>query len=74
MADFELIRQIPNRCKNNQMRDVSIEEISCDDPVQWVREHVQNLQQLSCQTLPDGSLCIVARTGALMQEFHFTPL
>ena len=31
MAEYELVHEIQNLCRNNQMRDVFIEEITCDD-------------------------------------------
>ena len=30
MAEYELVREIKNLCRNNQMRDVYFEEIECD--------------------------------------------
>ena len=32
MAEYELVREIKNLCRNNQMRDVFFEEVTCDDP------------------------------------------
>ena len=32
MAEYELVHEIQNLCRNNQMRDVFFEEITCDDP------------------------------------------
>lgn len=74
MPDYELIRQIPNLCKNNQMRDVRIEEITCADPAQWVRDNLPDLRCMTCRDHPDGSLSIFAQTADMVQEFHFTPL
>ena len=37
MREYELVREIPNLCRNNQMRDVFFDEEETDDPVQYVR-------------------------------------
>ena len=36
MAEYELVREIKNLCRNNQMRDVFFEEVTCDDPAEYV--------------------------------------
>ena len=33
MAQYELVREIQNLCRNNQMRDISFQEVECADPV-----------------------------------------
>ena len=30
--EYELVHEIQNLCRNNQMRDVFFEEVECDDP------------------------------------------
>lgn len=74
MPDYELIREIPNLCRNNQMRDVLFEEVSCEDPEQWVRAQLPDLRQLTSQIRADGSVIFFAETAELVQKFHFTPL
>ena len=37
MAEYELVREIPNLCRNNQMRDIFFEEVETEDPVAYVR-------------------------------------
>ena len=32
MAQYELVREIQNLCRNNQMRDISFQEVECADP------------------------------------------
>ena len=44
MAEYELVHEIQNLCRNNQMRDVFFEEIQCDDPVEYVRRKLQGKQ------------------------------
>lgn len=36
MRQYEMIREIFNKCSGNQMRDVFIEEIETDDPDDYV--------------------------------------
>ena len=38
MAEYELVQEIQNLCRNNQMRDVSFQEVACDDPADYVRQ------------------------------------
>ena len=37
MAEYELVREIKNLCRNNQMRDIFFEEVECEDPESYVR-------------------------------------
>ena len=30
--EYELVHEIQNLCRNNQMRDVFFEEVECDEP------------------------------------------
>ena len=35
--EYELVHEIQNLCRNNQMRDVFFEEVECDDPEEYLR-------------------------------------
>ena len=75
MAEYELVHEIQNLCRNNQMRDVFIEEITCDDPETYVRRRLKgNLQELTLDPHPDGTLTIHTVTDGLMEKFSFTRL
>ena len=75
MAEYELVHEIQNLCRNNQMRDVFIEEIACDDPETYVRNRLKgNLQELTLDPHPDGTLTIHTVTDGLMEKFSFTKL
>ncbi len=75
MAEYELVHEIQNLCRNNQMRDVFIEEITCDDPETYVRNRLKgNLQELTLDPHPDGTLTIHTVTDGLMEKFSFTKL
>ena len=74
MALYELVREIPNLCRNNQMRDVFVSELETDDPVAWVRGFVEGeLRSLTSETLRDGSLAVYVESGGIFQKFTFTP-
>lgn len=75
MAEYELVREIKNLCRNNQMRDVLIEEIETDDPVSYVRnllkgEHIE----ITADRRQDGSVIVDTVCDGLMQTFSFTEI
>ena len=73
MKTYEVVREIPNSCKNNQMRDVFFQEISCDDPEQYVRGLFPGQQcEFDVQSGENGDMTIFVRTGDLYQKFLFT--
>ena len=73
MKVYEMVREIPNSCKNNQMRDVFIDEISCDDPEQYVRGLFSGQQcELEVQRRKNGDAEVFVRTGGICQKFLFT--
>lgn len=74
MAEYEMVREIKNLCRNNQMRDVLIEEIETDDPVDYVRRMLKGQQiQIAPDIRPDGSVRVDTVCDGLMQTFLFTP-
>ena len=75
MKEYEVVREIPNSCKNNQMRDVFFEEISCDDPEQYVRGLFSVQQcEFDVQRRENGDATIFVKTGDIYQKFLFTLL
>ena len=44
MAEYELVHEIKNLCRNNQMRDIFFEEIQCDDPVEYLKSRLAGKQ------------------------------
>ena len=38
MKVYELVREIPNLCPNNQMRDIFFDEVETDDPAAYVQQ------------------------------------
>ena len=62
MKEYELVREIQNLCRNNQMRDVFISEVETDNPENYVRDF-----------LKDSAACLTDCDG-LTQKFIFTPI
>ncbi len=75
MAEYELVREIQNLCRNNQMRDVFIEEVQTDDPAAYVRSQLKGTSiSLTTDRHSDGSITVYADCDGLMQKFIFTPV
>lgn len=75
MAEYELVREIKNLCRNNQMRDVFFEEVECGDPESYVRGFLKGKNvELSVQPGAQGAVTIHATVDGLIQKFVFTPL
>lgn len=75
MAEYELVREIPNLCRNNQMRDVFFQEVETEDPVDYVRNFLKDSKaELTAQQRNDGSVTVYAVADGLTQKFIFTPI
>ncbi len=75
MAEYELVREIPNLCRNNQMRDIFFDEVETDDPVAYVQSFLKDSSaQLSADRKPDGTITVFAVADGLTQKFIFTPI
>ena len=75
MAEFEMVHEIKNLCRNNQMRDVFFEEVECEDPESYVRKRLKGHDiELSRETAEDGTVTIHVSADGLIQKFVFTPL
>ena len=75
MAEYELVYEIKNLCRNNQMRDVFFEEITCDDPEAYVRGLLKGKNiQLTLDRQSDDTLTIHTVTYGMMEKFVFTKL
>jgi len=73
--EYELVREIPNLCRNNQMRDIFFSEVQTDDPETYVRAFLKDAQtDLSVEKKTDGSVVIYAVADGLTQKFTFTPI
>ena len=75
MAEYELVREIPNLCPNNQMRDVFFDEVETDDPVAYVREFLKDSQlDVMVDRKADGGIVVYAVADGMTQKFIFTPV
>ncbi len=75
MAAYELVREIQNLCRNNQMRDVFFEEVETEDPVAYVRRLLSgDAAELTGDFHADGSVTVYASCNGLTQKFIFTPV
>ena len=75
MAEYELVHEIKNLCRNNQMRDVFFEEVECDDPESYIRKKYKSKNlELSVEPGTDGAVTIHAVVDGLIQKFVFTPI
>ena len=71
---YELVREIPNLCRNNQMRDVFFTEVETQDPVSYVRNFLKGEHTLSVDQQADGTVVVYAEAEGLSQKFIFTPI
>lgn len=75
MALYELVREIPNLCRNNQMRDVFFDEVQTDDPIAYVHCFLKQTQtELTADQKTDGTVTVFAVADGLTQKFIFTPI
>ena len=73
--EYELVHEIKNLCRNNQMRDIFFEEIECDSPEAWLRQKLKGKEiELTLEEGSGGAVTIHAVVDGLMQKFVFTPI
>ena len=73
--EYELVREIPNQCRNNQMRDIFFEELETEDPVAYVKKLLEKSQvEISVDHRADGGVTVYAVADGLTQKFIFTPI
>jgi hypothetical protein len=72
---YEMIREIFNKCANNQMRDVFVEEIETDDPKRYVEEYLEGkADEVEVNALKNGDVIVDVNVSGLRQRFSFTPI
>ena len=75
VKEYELVREIPNLCPNNQMRDVFFDEVETDDPVQYVRDFLSGKSlEISVDEKSGGAVTVYAVCDGMQQKFIFTPI
>ena len=75
MREYELVREIPNLCPNNQMRDIFFDEVQTDDPMAYVRAFLKGkCVELTADEKGNGAVTVYAVCDGLQQKFVFTPI
>lgn len=70
---YETIWEIFNKCPNNQMRDVFIEEIETDDPETYIRDKFKDKEMTYEKTVrPDGTMVFDIITSGIHQRYTFS--
>lgn len=73
--EYELVTEIKNLCRNNQMRDVFFEEVECEDPEAYVRGKLKGHNiELTREEGPQGQVTIHVSADGLIEKFSFTPI
>ena len=73
--EYELVHEIKNLCRNNQMRDIFFEEVACDDPETYLRSRLKGKEiELTVEAGSGGTTTIHAVVDGLIQKFVFTPI
>lgn len=73
--EYELVHEIKNLCRNNQMRDIFFEEVACEDPAEYVKSKLKGKTvELSEEKGTGGTVTIHAVCDGLIQKFVFTPI
>jgi len=73
--EYELVHEIKNLCRNNQMRDVFFEEVECDDPEAFLRQRLKGKTvELTVEQGSGGAVTIHAVVDGMMEKFVFTPI
>lgn len=75
MAEYEMVREIKNLCRNNQMRDIFFQEVDTDDPEEYVRNYLKGKAvELITEHSQDGAVTVHVSCDGLIQKFVFTPV
>lgn len=74
MREYETVWEIFNQCSNNQMRDVFIEEIECEDPETYINNKFKDKALEYEKTVhEDGTTIFDIITSGIKQRYTFTP-
>ena len=75
MTEYEVIREIPNQCSNNQMRDIFFDEIECESPLDYVRaQFPDKVVEITAEPETDGRTVIYAVVNGLTNKYIFTKI
>ena len=66
--EYELVHEIKNLCRNNQMRDIFFEEVECEDPEAWLRQKLKGKDiELTPEKGAGGAVTIHAVVDGMME-------
>ena len=72
--EYELVHEIQNQCRNNQMRDIFFEEIECADPVEYLKTRLKDKKvEMTVERFANGSVTVHASVDGLIEKFILTP-
>ena len=75
MQEYELVHEIQNQCRNNQMRDIFFDEVETDDPEAYVRNMLKGKNiELIRDDRSDGGMTFFVSCDGIPQKFIFTPI
>lgn len=75
MAEYEAVWEIFNKCANNQMRDVFIEEIETEDVEEFIQKKFKGKGfSYEKQILEDGTIVFDILASGMKQRYSFTPV
>ncbi len=69
---YEVVYEIENNCKRNQMRDVFFEEAEIADPDQWIRQKAPNADIYDRENIPGGIRYRVVAAN-MLSIYELTP-
>ena len=75
MTEYELVHEIQNLCRNNQMRDIFFDEVACGDPADYVRGLFPGrVAELCVEPGKNGAVTIHGSVDGILHRFVFTPI
>ena len=75
MAEYEMVHEIKNLCRNNQMRDIFFDEVETDDPVAYVRNLLKDKNvEITVDRPSEDRITVFANTSGIIQKFLFTEI
>lgn len=75
MKEYEAVWEIFNLCSGNQMRDVFVEEIACDDLDTFIRDKFKGEEvNWEKSQMEDGTVVYDIQTSKIKQRYSFTEI
>lgn len=75
MKCYETIWEIFNKCPNNQMRDVFIDEVEIEDTEAFIRQKFRDKNAVwEKSVLADGTIVYDINASGILQRYSFTEI